>query len=121
MSRILIAEDDSTLRAMIAERATMLGYEVVEAANGQEALTKAQSSPPDLFLLDIEMPVMDGYSAVKQLRRDKRFSATPMIALTGLAGRQDEEKALEAGFDAFASKPKVIAQLKDLLQELLSR
>jgi two-component system, cell cycle response regulator DivK len=121
MSRILVAEDDPTLRAMIVEKATSLGYEVVEAANGQEALTKAESSPPDVFLLDIEMPVLDGYSAVKQLRKNGRFNATPIIALTGLADSQEEEKALEAGFDAFVSKPALFSQLKTLLQELLTK
>jgi CheY-like chemotaxis protein len=119
MKQILIADDRAPSRELIREILEMAGYQVVEAADGAEALEMALRLSPDLILLDIEMPALNGFHVVEQLRRDPRFAATPVVALTASAMQGDREKALEAGFTGYISKPVRLAALRAEVARLL--
>ena len=96
------------------------GYEVIEAADGQEALDVAASNLPDLILLDLHMPQLDGFSTMKKLRSDPRFAATPIIAVTATAMKGSREEGLEAGFTDYLTKPVPVETLRRLIARLLS-
>lgn len=114
--RILVAEDNPANRELIREILEGHGYETLEAANGLEALEQIEEKTPDLVLMDIQMPLIDGFETVSKLRKDDRFAKLPVIALTAYAMSGDEEKALMAGFDGYLSKPMDVAQLLQYLQ-----
>ncbi|MCH8209483.1 MAG: response regulator, partial [Nitrospinae bacterium] len=103
--RILIAEDNPVNLAMILDMLSIHGYDVLVAKNGKEALDLAQSSKPDLILLDIRMPVMDGLEATRKLRSMPEFVDIPIIALTASAGEKSRDKCLREGFTDHLSKP----------------
>jgi two-component system, cell cycle response regulator DivK len=105
MKKILVAEDNPVNRELIREILGESEYEVIEACDGQEALDKIAEARPDLVLLDIQMPVLDGYAVLRRLR-DNPPSPTPrVIALTAYAMQGDRERALAAGFDDYVTKP----------------
>ena len=116
MKQILIADDNASGRELIRTIMENAGYEVIEAANGHEALNKACDTHPALIILDLHMPGMDGFSIVAELRRDIRFASTPMVALTACAMTGDQDRAIAAGFDCYLTKP---ISLSVLRQELL--
>ena len=97
---ILLADDNPGNREVARLALEAVGYEVIEAADGGEAVELAQSVLPSLLILDIQMPVLDGYGVIGRLRQDERFAATPAIAMTAFAMHGDQEKALAAGFHA---------------------
>src|SRR4051812_31739737 len=101
MKKILVAEDDPALQELIAAKLELLGYQVTVAGDGEQALRKMAETIPDLVLLDIQMPILDGKAVVQRMRKDPRFAGIPVIALTAFAMRGDREKALEAGFDNY--------------------
>ena len=105
MKRILIAEDNPVNRELIREILSDCEYEVIEACDGQEALEKIEEVTPDLVLLDIQMPVLDGYQVVRRIRDNPQSAALRVIALTAYAMRGDRDRALAAGFDDYVSKP----------------
>lgn len=105
MKKILIAEDNPVNRELLHELLEARGYEVEEAENGQEALQMIAQSRPDALLLDLNMPVLDGFSTVRKIREDAAISSLPVLAVTAYAMRGDREKTLEAGFDGYLSKP----------------
>jgi CheY-like chemotaxis protein len=105
MSKILVAEDNLPNRELIREVLQYSGYEVIEAENGQEALDKLEQILPDLVLLDIGMPVLDGYAVVTRLREMPRFAGLKVLALTAYAMRGDRERVLKYGFDGYLTKP----------------
>ena len=119
MKKILVAEDDPALRELVRETLGMLGYEVIEAVDGEEALRKVRESPPDLVLLDIQMPKLDGQGVLKQIRQDPKLAHLPVVALTGFAMRGDKEKGLATGFDNYLAKPVAGKELKKLLKDML--
>lgn len=119
MKRILVAEDDLASRELIREILEARGYEVVEAGDGQEAVQKIAEKKPDLVLLDIQMPVLDGFGVLRQLRQDSRFATLRVVALTAYAMRGDREKALAAGFDAYFTKPVDATALSRQIEQLL--
>jgi CheY-like chemotaxis protein len=94
-------------------------FRVEEACDGTEALRKIKEIEPDLVLMDIRMPVMDGYAVLRQLREDPRFSKLPVVALTAFAMEGDRRKALAAGFDGYISKPVSPAALRSQIEQLL--
>jgi CheY-like chemotaxis protein len=95
--------------------------DVMAAGDGGEALETLQAAGPfDLVILDIMMPDMDGYELTRRLRRDQRFAALPVIALTARAGEEEQQASLEAGADAFLAKPVEPAELKEMLDRFLS-
>jgi CheY-like chemotaxis protein len=105
MRKILIAEDNPVNRELLHELLEARGYAVEEAGNGQEALQMIAQSRPDALLLDLNMPVLDGFATVRKIRGDAAISSLPVLAVTAYAMRGDREKTLEAGFDGYLSKP----------------
>jgi CheY-like chemotaxis protein len=105
MKKILIAEDNPVNRELLRELLEMQGYEVFEAGNGQEALVMIEQIRPDLLVLDLGMPVLDGFGAIRRIRADPASAKLPVLAATAYAMRGDREKTLEAGFDGYVSKP----------------
>jgi two-component system cell cycle response regulator DivK len=101
--RILVVEDQEDLRSVLRTLLTGSGYEMLEAADGQAGVTKAKSERPDLILMDIQMPVLDGYEATRQIKADPNLKATPIIAVSSFAMKGDEEKARASGCDSTPS------------------
>lgn len=116
---ILIADDDAKHRKLLSDVLQAHGYATLTAENGERAIEMARSAKPGLILMDIQMPVLDGLSAVKVLKADRDTQLIPMIAITALAMRDDRERMLAAGFDEYMSKPisikKLCAEVKRLL------
>jgi two-component system cell cycle response regulator DivK len=121
MKTILVADDSAVSRELVREALEQVGYHVVEAADGKEALAKAIESVPDLALLDIRMPGLDGYATVRAMREDPRLAALPVLALTAFAMRGDQEKAASAGFDGYLTKPIGIATLRAAVESNIKR
>lgn len=115
MKRILVAEDDLSSRELLVEILHDWGYEVVEAVNGLEALQQIEARPPDLVLLDIQMPVLDGFAVLKRIRQNPRLARLPIVAVTAYAMREDREKITSSGFNGHLSKPVDLLFLRDLL------
>ncbi len=111
MSRILVAEDNLPNRELIREILETCGHEVIEAEDGQQALDKLEQIHPDLVLLDIQMPVLDGYAVVRRLRQTPRFAGLKVLALTAYAMQGDRERVLKSGFDGYLTKPIDMAAL----------
>ena len=103
--RILVVEDQEDLRGVLRDLLTGSGYEMVEAADGGEGVAKAKSERPDLILMDIQLPVLDGYETTRQIRADPNLKATPIIAVSSYAMKGDEEKARASGCDHYVTKP----------------
>jgi len=119
MKKVLIADDKATSRELIRTVLEPLGYEITEAANGLEAVQAALEIRPDLIVLDLHMPGLDGYGVVANLRGDKDFEKTPIMALTASAMHGDRERALAAGFSSYVSKPIPLGALRAEVQRLL--
>src|SRR5690242_2632716 len=105
MKTILIAEDNPANLELLAEILQGWGYSVQQASTGTEVLWLVEVSTPDLILLDIQMPEMDGLAVVSHLRVDERIRHVPILALTAYAMRGDRERALRSGFDGYVTKP----------------
>ena len=103
--RILVVEDDADNRRIVVKVLTVDGYEVLEATDGRAALATARREHPDLIIMDLAMPGLDGWQAASQLKSDPKVADIPIIALTAFAMRGDEERAREAGCDGYLSKP----------------
>src|SRR6185369_6895429 len=104
-ARILVAEDDVDNRRIVVKVLTVEGHETLEAADGRTTVEIARRERPDLILMDLAMPGMDGWEAARQLKADAETADIPIIALTAFAMRGDEERARQAGCDAYLSKP----------------
>ncbi len=105
MSKVLIVDDNRASRDLVRAILKCFPYEIVEATQGQEALDQIRKERPDLVLLDIDMPVLDGFGVVRHIRQDSGFAHLPIIAVTAYAMEGDREKALAAGFTAYVTKP----------------
>ncbi len=116
---ILLVEDNETNIETISEYLPVWGYQLTVANSGTEALAKAHEEKPDLILMDIQIPEIDGLTAVRQLRQQETLNRVPIIALTALAMSGDRERCLEAGADEYLSKPVQLSQLIRLINELL--
>jgi len=119
MKKILLAEDNPVNRELIREILGDCEYDVIEACDGQEALDKLAESTPDLVLLDIQMPVLDGYAVVQRIRDNPQLSKLRVIALTAYAMRGDRERALAAGFDDYMTKPIDLTTLTSKIKQFL--
>jgi two-component system, cell cycle response regulator DivK len=119
MAKILLVEDNEMNRDMLSRRLTRNGFDIVMAVNGQEGLDLASSENPDLILLDMSLPVMDGWEAARRLKADAATARIPVIALTAHAMVQDKEKALAAGCDDFDTKPVELPRLLEKINGLL--
>lgn len=120
MKRILVAEDNPANRELIRAILEASGCEVVEAEDGEEALLKIREAEPDLILMDVQMPRLDGVAVLQQLRAEPSLATIPVIALTAYAMRGDRERFLAAGFDSYLSKP-IDAKILWMQVQLLGR
>ncbi len=112
---VLVAEDNPTIRSLFAEYLAQYGLRVLQAANGEEVLETARRERPDLILMDVRLPVMDGFEAVHRIRQDPELNRMPVIALTALAMPGDRERCLESGMDDYISKP---VGMRELVRQL---
>ena len=119
MAKILLVEDNEMNRDMLSRRLERRGYEVVLAVDGQQGVDLAQSTAPDLILMDMSLPVIDGWEATRQLKSMDRMKAVPIIALTAHAMSGDREKALEAGCNDYDTKPIELPRLLGKIEALL--
>jgi two-component system, cell cycle response regulator DivK len=117
--RILVVEDQEDLRDVLRTLLVGSGYEMLEAADGEAGVAKAQSDRPDLILMDIQLPVLDGYEATRRIKTDPSLKATPVIAVSSFAMKGDEEKARAAGCDHYVTKPYSPLQLLRIIRGLL--
>ena len=105
MKTVLLVEDNFDNREIYATMLTVSGYRVIQAANGREGVDRAMEEAPDIVLMDISMPVLDGYEALNLLRANPSTSAVPVVALTAHALTADRDNILGAGFDGYIAKP----------------
>jgi len=122
--RILIVEDQEDNRMIMRDVLNAAGYELIEAVNGADGVKQAQSERPDLILMDIQMPVLDGYEATRQIKADPSLKATPIIAVTSYALSGDQAKARNAACDGYVSKPfsprDLLAKVREYLPNTVS-
>ncbi len=121
MAKILLVEDNEMNRDMLSRRLAKRGYDIVVAVDGQEGVALAQSEAPALILMDMSLPVLDGWEATRRLRAMAATRAIPVIGLTAHAMAGDREKALEAGCDDFDVKPIELDRLLAKIEALLER
>jgi CheY-like chemotaxis protein len=121
MINVLIAEDNPVNRELLREILENRGYTVTEAGDGQDALTLVDEIRPDILLLDIGMPVLDGYAVAKRLRENPKTAALPILAITAYAMQGDREKILQSGFDGYLSKPIDAGALAEEMQRVLGK
>ena len=118
--RVLVVDDYPDAREMYAEYLQFSGFDVIEAGNGMEALERAADSAPDIILMDLSLPVMDGWEATRRLKADKTTADIPIVALTGHALAGILEGAKKAGCDAFVTKPCLPEDLVKEIRKVLS-
>ncbi len=121
MAKILLVEDNDMSRDMLSRRLQRKGHEVLMAGDGMQAILMAESQAPDLILLDMSLPVSDGWEAARRLKASPSTCSVPIIALTAHAMAGDREKALTAGCDDYETKPVDFAQLLSKIDALLAR
>jgi CheY-like chemotaxis protein len=119
MSRILIVEDNEMNRDMLSRRLARRGYQVILAMDGRRGLAAARSEAPDLILMDMSLPEIDGWEVARQLKSDDTTRGIPVIALTAHAMTSDRQKALEAGCDDYDTKPVEFQRLLTKIQTML--
>jgi two-component system, cell cycle response regulator DivK len=120
MPRILIVEDNELNRDMLSRRLERRGYDTLTAADGQEGLCMARRAIPDLILMDMSLPVMDGWEATRLLKSAPETAAIPIVALTAHAMCGDRERALETGCDEYDTKPVEFQRLVSKIEALLN-
>lgn len=118
--RILIVEDQEDNRSILRDLLSAAGYELIEATNGAEGVEIARRERPDLILMDIQLPVVDGYEAARRIKADAELKAIPIIAVTSYALSGDEAKARSAGCDGYVTKPFSPRQLLAKVREYLT-
>jgi two-component system, cell cycle response regulator DivK len=121
MAKILLVEDNEMNRDMLSRRLLRRGYEVVMAVDGEQAVAMAQSEMPDLILMDMSLPVVDGWEATRRVKAAEASSRIPIIALTAHAMSGDRERALGAGCDDYDTKPIEMPRLLEKIDALLAR
>jgi CheY-like chemotaxis protein len=119
MAKVLLVEDQEDNRDMLSRRLVKRGYEVAIAVDGAEGVEKARSEAPDLILMDMSLPVMDGWEATRILKAEDATRSIPVVALTAHAMSTDREKAFEAGCDAYETKPIELPRLLETMEKLL--
>jgi CheY-like chemotaxis protein len=125
MTKVLVAEDNPVNRELLRELLEIQGYTVSEACDGHEALKMIEETQPDVLLLDIGMPLLDGYAVARKIRGDPGLAQLPILAITAYAMQGDREKILNSGFDGYVSKPinavALVEEIKRLLDKLDDR
>ena len=120
MAKLLMVEDNEMNRDALSRRLRRKGYEVVTAVDGEQGIGMARSDAPDLILMDMNLPVKDGWTAIQELKASPETHAIPIIALTAHAMLGDRDKALHAGADDYDTKPVEFGRLLDKIEALLS-
>ncbi|MDQ1557825.1 MAG: two-component system, cell cycle response regulator DivK [Pyrinomonadaceae bacterium] len=121
MKKILLVEDNEMNRDMLSRRLARKGYEVSIAVDGQQGVEMAQTAAPDLILMDMSLPVLDGWEATRRLKDSDATRHIPVIALTAHAMSGDRERALEAGCDDYDTKPIELTRLLEKIEAMLNR
>jgi two-component system cell cycle response regulator DivK len=121
MAKILLVEDNEMNRDMLSRRLERRSYQVLIAVDGEQGVAMAQSETPDLILMDMSLPVLNGWEAARRLKAASETRAIPIIALTAHAMLGDREQAIEAGCDDFDTKPIELSRLLDKIEALLAR
>jgi two-component system cell cycle response regulator DivK len=119
MERVLIVDDNRASRDLIRAILKTVPCDIIEAADGREALNLMQQQRPDLVLLDVDMPGLDGLAVVKHIREDTSLADLPVVAVTAFAMEGDREKGMAAGFTVYLTKPVRSALLRQQVQQLL--
>lgn len=119
MTKILLVEDNEMNRDMLSRRLSKKGFEVLLAVNGEEAVNLARSERPDLVIMDMSLPVMDGWEATRRIRADQDIGGMPVVGLSAHAMAGDREKGLEAGCNDYDTKPVDFQRLLDKISALL--
>ena len=119
MAKILLVEDNEMNRDMLSRRLSRNGFDIIIAVNGQEGVDLALSQGPDLILMDMSLPVLDGWEATRRLKANAATAKIPVIALTAHAMIQDKERAMAAGCDEFDTKPVELPRLLEKINSLL--
>ena len=119
--KILVAEDNPDLREMLMMRLEVYGYSVIPAGDGEEALKKAKEEAPDLLLLDLMMPKIDGFEVCRMLKFDEKYKDLPVIVLSALDQQSDRQKATECGADAYFIKPFDLELLRIKIDSLIGK
>jgi len=117
---ILIADDYDDNRELLRLILESSGYTLMEARNGRECVDVARDTQPDIALIDLSMPVLDGWSALREMRADERTRAIPCVAVTAFAAEEDRERALDAGFDDYLAKPYRAKDILEIIANLLA-
>jgi two-component system cell cycle response regulator DivK len=117
--KILVVDDNQDSRELVVKVLKNKGYEIIEATDGEEAIEKAVGEKPDLILLDISIPKLNGYEVTRRLKSREEFKEVPIVALTAHAMKGDRAKALEAGCEGYISKPINIRELPDQVRSYL--
>ena len=119
--RILVIEDQEDNRRIVRDLLTSVGYEIIEAVTGEEGVTAAETHVPDLILMDIQLPGLDGYGATRRIKANAALRHIPIIAVTSYALSGDDVKAFEAGCNGYVSKPfsprALLAKIREFLQD----
>jgi two-component system cell cycle response regulator DivK len=121
MAKVLLVEDNEMNRDMLGRRLQRKGYEVCVAVDGAEGISMAQSEMPDIILMDMSLPVVDGWEATRRLKADPKIKDIPIIALTAHAMSGDRELAIAAGCDDYDTKPIEFTRLLEKIETLLER
>ena len=121
LARILLVEDNEMNQDMLMRRLSRRGYEMVLARDGEQGLEAAAAQPPDIILMDMSLPMMDGWEATRRLKAAPATAHIPVIALTAHALTDDREKAAQAGCDAYETKPIEFPRLIETIERLLTR
>jgi two-component system, cell cycle response regulator DivK len=119
MSKLLLVEDNEMNRDMLSRRLQRKGFQVVMAVDGEDGTKKALSEAPDLILMDMSLPLLDGWEATRRLKASPETSAVPVLALTAHAISGDRERAIDAGCDDYDTKPVEFSRLLEKIQTLL--
>ena len=119
MTKILLVENNEMIREMISRWLVMWSYDVILAVDGEDAIIKAHSDSPDMILMDMGLPKIDGWEATRRLKANDETRQIPIIALTGYSLGNDREKALAAGCDEYTGKPVDFERLQGLIEDLL--
>jgi len=118
ISKILVVEDNERNRRLLRDVLQFHGFAVIEAINGAEGITMARAEKPDIILMDMQMPVMDGFAAIRTLKNDPVLKQIKIVAVTSFAMTGDREKIIAAGADGYVSKPIDTRELPAMLKEL---
>jgi two-component system cell cycle response regulator DivK len=121
MAKILLVEDNEMNRDMLSRRLQRKGYEVLIAIDGEQGVAMARAERPDLILMDMSLPILDGWEATRAIKADPSISTVPVIALTAHAMAGDQEKCVAAGCDDYDTKPVELARLLGKIESLLQR